>query len=614
MPLIISTFLALFCSLSFAQNLMVDSLRHLSSDDFKGRRAGSPENKKATEYLKDQLKKMKLQGLAGTHSQEFTIFTRMLKNGVNSLRVAGQNESFEPVSFSQSGELENLPLVFVGYGISIPQSDPKLTYDDYAGVDVEGKIVVLMTGDPAIGNQQSLFRSPTYLNYRSLNYKLNNAANHKAAGVIVIQDPKSLDGASEPALFFNEREGGGKRFNTIAGFSTIEWFNRILKASKKPHLLQLQEGITATQIPRSFSLEQKASLSVHLKKETGRVENVFAFIPGTHESLKKDIIVVGAHFDHLGMGGQSSMESDRTPKIHNGADDNASGTAMLLEMARRLSKIGHKRSIAFVFFNAEEEGLLGSAHFVANWKHQYAETYGELYAMVNLDMVGRFQKKVSLMGTGSAFEWKDLLAPLTMTQQIPVESSKLAVASSDHASFIQKEVPALFLTTGAHEDYHRASDDFDKINLEAMNLLNHYVYQLIRQVSESETSLTFNPEAAAGDGGRDRGYGAHLGCIPKFGQNDDISGVVCTGTVPGSPANEAGVADMDVLVNIGEIEIKNIYDLAFALKFYRAGDLVELKWKRGEKVFSKTVKLTTKRRNDNKSNHHHRGCHHPPIM
>ena len=599
----------LILSQSLFANIMVDSLKYLSSDQLKGRRAGSKENHIATDYLIKELKKLGVAGVDGKYKQEFTIFTEMIKNGANEVSLNGVKGDFEPVSFSNSGEVVDAPVVFVGYGITIPASDPNLKYDDYAGINVEGKIVIILTGDPGIGNPNSPFRNPTYLNYQSLNFKLSNAAAHKAKGVLVIQDPMSLpDPNKEPALYFNSQEGGGKRFSVLAGFSTNKWINTL---SKEMNTLTLQKKIADTQKPVSFELPKvKLNLSVHLKKETGRVSNVLGFIEGSDETLKKEVVVLGAHFDHLGMGGQSSMEPSRDPKIHNGADDNASGTSLVLKMAKIFKGLKPKRSILFAFFNAEEEGLLGSSHMVSSWG-RLQPTYGDLYAMINFDMVGRFDKEVSLMGTGSAFEWKAIIDKIKPIRSLPVRSTKLAVGSSDHAPFIQNKVPALFFTTGAHEDYHRASDDFEKIDLLAMEKLVDFARRLILEIVGEEL-LTFNPDAIQDEPGRNRGYGAHLGCVPQFGQSDDIIGVLCTRTVPASPAENAGVIGGDVIVQIGDIDIKNIYDLAFALRYYRSGDKITLGWRRGTEIMKKEITLTT--RDGNKSTHHHNGCHHPPIL
>lgn len=603
-----------FLTLSMAMaSTMEDALKFLSSDQLMGRRAGSAENQTATQYLTDKLQAMGLKPLGASYHQEFTIFTRMVKNGANHLVINGAQAPFEPISFSLSDDVIDAEVVFAGFGISIPANDPKLVYDDFAGLDVKNKVVIVMTGDPGIGNPSSLFRDPAYLNYQSVNYKLTNAAAKGARGVILVQDPMSIvDLSKEPVPYFNDQEGGGARFQVVAGMTT----NTYLK-SLGLDTLTFQKKIASTQIPSSFEIANvKGNTSVHLKKETGRVSNVVAVLPGTDTQLSKEVIVLGAHFDHLGFGGQSSMEPDRTPKIHNGADDNASGTSLVLALAEKLAKTPQKRTIVFAFFNAEEEGLLGSQQFVANWPGLEAE-FGTLYAMLNFDMVGRFDKKVSLMGTATAFEWADILSTQTRAPALPYETTKLAVGSSDHYSFIQSKVPALFFTTGAHTDYHRASDDFEKIDFKAMaKILDHALG--LTTVVANDAVITFDPGSLQGeDPGRNRGYGAHLGCVPMFGQPDDVIGVTCTRASVGSPAEAAGIIDGDIVIQVGDVEIKNIYDLVFALKYYRAGDEVELVWMRGTQTMRKMIKLTTKTPNkelSEKMGGHEHSCHMPPIL
>lgn len=596
----------LFSTLASA-GLMKDSLKYLSSDALEGRRAGSSANEVATQYVADQLKNLGVETFSGSYKQAFTIFTGMSKFGDNHLRVSGEAlTKFEPVAFSSSGDLHSKEMVFVGFGISIPKNDPKISYDDYDGLDVNNKIVVLMTGDPGVGNPQSPFRDPDYINYRTLIYKLKNAEQKGAAGVVILNDPLSLaDPTNESDPVFNSRDGGGDRFALLAGKATLKWFNSY---SSTP-VLDLQKKIASTGKPTSFKMGKQADLSVHMKRNTGRVSNVVGFIEGNDQTLSKEVIILGAHFDHLGMGGQSSMEPSNEPKIHNGADDNASGTAMLLHLAEKLSKKPMKRSVLFAFFNAEEIGLLGSKHLVSMWS-RYEADYGKMVGMLNFDMVGRFDKEVALMGLATAHEWNDVLSTVT-TKTIPIRTKKDAVGSSDHASFINADIPSLFYTTGAHSDYHRSTDDFHKIDLKSMVKIANHAEELIGKIAGDAVALTFDPDSRnGGDPGRNRGYGAHLGCVPEFGQSDDIVGVLCVRTSPNSPAMGAGVQGGDILVQIGDIEIKTIYDLAFALKFYRAGDKVELAWKRGRTVMKKVVTLAKSRRHDDK-NHH--SCHHVEV-
>lgn len=594
-----------------------DTIKYLASESLEGRRAGSTGNESAVSFAEKTLKNSGLLPLEESYQQAFTIFTEMIKNGDNFASVVNGSEdkSFAPISYSLSGDLNNSAIVFVGYGISIPKNDTKIKYDDYEGMDVSGKVVIVFTGDPGIKNPKSPFRDPDYISYRSIHYKLKNAINHGAKGILLVADPLSIDNYPiEKMPVFNATEGGGDRFNIIAGYVTNAWINTLLTYSDS---LSLQKEITVTEKPKSFELASKINLSVHLKKKTGRVSNVVAIIPGTDTVLKNEIVVIGGHVDHLGYGGESSMEqnslidqSNKTRlqkivlkyqmvlaqqqkgKIHFGADDNASGTAMVLKLARELSTKKLKRTHVFVLFNAEEVGLLGSASFVENWA-MYEEKYGKIVAMLNYDMVGRFSNEVSVMGLSTGLEWRNILAPLTAP--IHFELKNTTVGSSDHASFIAKKIPSLFFTTGAHSDYHTSRDTADKINLVAMEHIEKYSLSLIAQIENS--FLTYNPDYKDGqEETRPRGYGAHLGCVPEFGQADSIKGVVCTRATADSPAEKAGIQPRDILVQIGDIEVVSIYDLAFALKYYRAGDEIELSWLRdGVPMKAKIILSRSKR-------------------
>ena len=594
MAKIISILTILIVSFQIQAGFFEDAIQYLASDKLEGRRAGTSGNNQATNYSIEKFKSFGLKPFAGSFKQDFTIFTKMIKSGNNSLTNSSFNEEkFQPISSSLSGSVNESEMVFVGYGISIPKSDPKLKYDDYEGVNVEGKIVVLMTGDPAIGNMGSPFRHPDYLNYRSLFYKFSNAVNHGAKGIVVIENPLSISTYPiEPAPTFNPSEGGGNRFSAIAGYATNLWINNFLK-SQKLNTLTVQKKIRDTGLPNSIELGGKFSIAVNLKKKTGRVSNVVGVIPGTSNSLKREVVVVGAHFDHIGLGGESSMDPHGHGQIHNGADDNASGTAMVLKLAKELSKKDLKRTHIFILFNAEEVGLLGSKHFVDMWQ-RHGEEYGDIKAMINYDMIGRYNEVLSVMGGATSQEWRPLLNPLRSNLKIEVKDS--SIGSSDHASFITKKIPSLFVTTGAHEDYHRSTDTSEKINYESLKGIEKYSLGLIENLERSSAPV-FNPDYSDGDdNGRQRGYGAHLGCVPEFGQGDDIVGVLCVRASENSPAMEAGIVSGDILIQIGDIEVKSIYDLAFALKYYRAGDMVELGWKRGAGILKKKVTLAKSRR------------------
>ena len=568
---------ALISNSVFAQNNMKQMVEFLADDKLEGRKPGQPGNQLAIDYIKKQLKTIGIAPLGSQYEQEFTIFTHMEKMpSGNTLSISNQTVDFEPLSYSLSGDYTG-ELVFAGFGISIPKGDPNLVYDDYKNLDAKNKIVVIFTGDPGIGNTQSVFRKPDYINYRSLFYKLKNAIKHGARAVILIENPLGLAGGVDE-LYFKGSEGGGERFSAIAGKTKNSEFDKLLLGT---NTLELQKQIASSQKPFSFELNANANINVNLKKVTGRVANINGVIKGSGDG----VIVLGAHMDHLGWGGESSADTSNTPQIHNGADDNASGTAMVIHLAKLLSQLKLEKTVVFSLFNAEEMGLLGSEHFASSWESFKAE-YGAISAMFNFDMVGRFQQEISVMGVASSPQFQNMLTGLGDND---FRLKNQAIGSSDHAPFILRKIPSLFFTTGAHEDYHKPSDDSDKIDYKSMDKLAKFAVELIKKADTSQ--IVFDENYQTGDEGGSRGYGASLGCIPKFGQSDDIIGVQCSGATPNSAAASIGIQADDVIVKIGEIEIKSVYDLAFALRYYRPGDKVNIQWKRAEKLFSQMATL-----------------------
>lgn len=563
------------------QKELKELVTYLAHDKLEGRKPGKNGNYEAQKFLVNYLDKVGADTLGDSFEQEFTIFTQMTKNGENKLSVNNRSLEFEPISYSLSGKINSDQIVFAGYGITL--NDSFIQYDDYKGLNVEGKIVAVMTGDPGIGNEKSKFRDPNYVNYRSLFYKIKNAIAHKASAILIVNDPLSLTHYPQDEIVFNDSEGGGARFSIISGRLPVGELNNL--SGKDLKLIQTK--IAKTQAPSSFVIDSETTISVNLKKNTGRVSNIVGLIPGTDPKLAKEVIVIGGHMDHLGWGGESSMDPHHLKAIHNGADDNASGTAAVALLAKKLIKKPLKRSVAIAFFNAEEMGLLGSQHFVSMWA-RYEKVYGKMVAMLNLDMIGRYKNDLSIMGLGSSKAFKNISS---LSTSLKVNYKKDDIGASDHASFLNQKIPALFMTTGAHEDYHRSTDTSDKINYKALDKILDLSDSLIRSI-DSQTVVAFDPTYQVGNGnGRARGYGAHLGCVPQFGQPDSIIGVVCTRASDNSPAMKAGIIPNDILVQIGDIDIKNVYDLAFALKYYRAGDRIEIAWMRSGQKFKKMITL-----------------------
>ncbi len=289
------------------------------------------------------------------------------------------------------------------------------------------------------------------------------------------------------------------------------------------------------------------------------------------------MVVIGAHYDHLGLGGFGAMDPDSTGRVHNGADDNASGTAALLEVARLLGRRHAARTIVFVAFSGEELGTLGSSYFV---QHPVPQPVDSIYAMLNMDMVGRLRSaRLLALGAATAKEFPALLDSLNTAPRFDLRASGDGWGPSDHAVFFAARRPVLHFFTDLHEDYHRSTDDWDKINASGIAQVAQFVGDLAWTLANRPGPLTFvdapRPQATAGGGS---GYGAYLGTIPDM--TGSPGGVRITGVRAGSPAEQAGLKPGDVITAIGTKVVANLYDMTDALRSHQAGDTVVIVVKR----------------------------------
>jgi peptidase M28-like protein/PDZ domain-containing protein len=331
-----------------------------------------------------------------------------------------------------------------------------------------------------------------------------------------------------------------------------------------------------------FTLPADAPVVLHTNLGGTKVENVVAVLPGEDPSRRGQLVVVGAHYDHLGLGGVGALDPDSTGRIHNGADDNASGTAALLEIARRLGRERPARTIVFIAFSGEEFGDLGSAYFV---KHPLVGPIDSVYAMLNMDMVGRLRnERLLALGAATAQEFPALLDSLNAaTGHFDLRASGDGWGPSDHASFFAVKRPVLHFFTDLHADYHRTTDDWDKINATGLARVAEFVTDVARALANRPGPLTFvdaPPPTASSVGA---GYGAYLGTIPDL--TESPGGVRLAGVRADSPAERAGLKPGDVITAIGAKTIANLYDMTDALRSHAPGDTVAIVAKRaGEEI------------------------------
>jgi len=568
----------------------LDDVKSLSSRAMEGRGAGTKGIERAAELIEQRYRSLGLQP-AGSKSffQPFSVITgAKLKEG-NRLQVEDGkskqglklNQDFVPFSFSASSDVAG-PLVFAGYGATAPE----FGYDDYEHLDVKDKIVVLLRYEPAGFAAKSGNAGLTQ--HSQLITKAINARNHGAKAVILVNGKLGENEEDVLTKFgsVNGPENAGIVIVQVKNDAANTWFTAAGKS-----LTETQNQINTSSTPASFAFPDKLQISlvVNIEKTRATVNNVLAYLPGKTD----EYIIISAHYDHLGYGNVDSLAPSQIGKIHPGADDNASGTAGVLELARLLSprKGQLQRGILFADFAGEELGLLGSAE----WVKEPTLPLDKADAMINMDMIGRIKdEKVFIGGTGTGTTFKDLLDEEKSKSPFHIEYSASGYSASDHTSFVGKKIPVLFFFSGLHSDYHKPSDTWDKINAPDAAKLLEFIDDVALKIDSANERVAFvtvkeeqpGGQAASGGGG---GYGPYFGSIPDFGQEED--GVKFSDVRPGSPAAKAGFKAGDVLVQFGDKPIHNLYDFTDALRRSKVGDVVDVKVLRDGKPVNASVKL-----------------------
>jgi hypothetical protein len=335
------------------------------------------------------------------------------------------------------------------------------------------------------------------------------------------------------------------------------------------------------------SLPLASAVNPHATGGTGR--NVVAVLRGADPARAGEAVIVGAHYDHLGHGGSFSLATGDS-SIHNGADDNASGVAGMLEAARRLASGPRPaRSIVFIAFTGEESGLLGSSFYAGHPSVPLDRTR----AMLNLDMVGRLGAgPLIVYGTDTADEWRTMVDSAAATEGVQVRGGGDGFGASDQTSFYARGLPVLHFFTNVHADYHRPGDDWEKIDAPGLERVGAIVARVASSVAGRSGALTFHRAAAPAPAASGSGYGAYLGSIPDFTPVSD--GVKLTGVREGSPAEKAGIRAGDVIVRMGEMDVRDLQGLTNALRAHRPGDTVPIVVLRDGQRITVTATLSTR--------------------
>ncbi|MEP6637336.1 MAG: M20/M25/M40 family metallo-hydrolase [Acidobacteriota bacterium] len=638
---------------AFSVERLRSHIAFLASDALEGRRTGSPGANDAAHYIAGEFSQMGLRPAFQTirapknrgearsnYRQAFPYVTGVTLGNGNQLSFKSSSlgtpetsggfnvgQDWTPLGLSSNGRIESAHPIFVGYGITAAE----LKYDDYAGSDAKGRIAIAFSSTPDGDNPHGKFGR-----YEDVRWKTIAAKNAGATALIVIasegnfkddrlsrlQYDNSSGDAGLPVIAIS-RQAATKllRLSDLAALVQLE-----AEAKGRPVVSQAQNvGSEATINLKTYASRQDetVSLAIDLTRREAAAYNIIGILEGSDPHLKGEAIVIGAHYDHLGHGGAGSL-APKEGEIHHGADDNASGVAAVLELARLLTtqRPRPRRSVVFIAFSGEEEGLLGSNYYVNHPVVPLANTV----AMINLDMVGRMKNRTLIVGgVGTASEWRSVvdsansLTGMTVTamsggpqtasgtSNVPIvvaangrpivssDSSKRfqltlnedGYGPSDHSSFYGKQVPVLFFWTGTHEDYHKPSDTADKINYEDEGRIVAFVAHVVHDIDSGSKRPTYTVAKSEATG-RTTGFRVYLGTIPNY--SDATDGLLLDGVREDSPASRAGLKAGDKIVMLAGRDVRNVYDYTYALGEMRAGQEYEVEVVRGGQRL--TLKLT----------------------
>lgn len=562
--IILVALLAIFALHTNAQSS--DICRHvkiLAADSLMGRKPGDSGILMAATYINTEFKKYGLQPMFQDGLQSFDVLTGVSADEKNLFKYEDvtlkSGIDFLPLSYSKDTAIKS-KIVFAGYGISLLTDSVK--WDDYLNLNVEGKWVIVLRGYPG-GKEVSYFE--TLVSDRS---KVIRAKNKGAAGVILVN---SAFNSNEGNLIPLDIEKSRSRVEIPVVSLSRDALKLILEPNNIDIDLLEKKMNQGVKFPSS-ELKGTAEISVKLNQVYSKTSNVVAMLPAKKNS--NEYIVIGAHYDHLGMGGYGS--GSRKPdlnEVHNGADDNASGVSCVLGLAEKMAKEKYagKYNLIFVAFSAEEMGLLGSAYFV---KHLPVNSK-LIKLMMNFDMVGRLNDKkvLSCGGVGTFPDAVNLIKSVVDTNEFHVSFQKEGYGPSDHASFYNDSIPVLYLNTGVHQDYHTPSDDFDKINCDGLNKIDALAARLINKLSQGNYDLSFH-EAGQKNSTSMRGtLKVTLGIMPDFA-NQDIKGVMVSAVNDDGPAQRGGIKKGDVIVGMGGTPVNDIYEYMDRLNTLKKGQTV----------------------------------------
>ena len=522
-------------------------VEYLASDELGGREPGTPGAQEAASYIVRRFKTLGLKPYEGeSFLQEFPIAVDVTFDDKNSLTWKGEalklNQDYYPVKYSSNGSATG-NVLYVRYGITAPEKE----YDDYKKVNekkAKGSVFVMDISSP-----DGIHPHSEYLKYHDLGERITLAKEKGASAVVLI----NLEGSA----------------NDIS-----PWF-RDIHSKGIPVVF-----VTNNELAKKMTKKGEVTVNTSLKSNFVEGYNVSAFL----NNGANRTIIIGAHYDHLGMGDKGSSLYAGEPAIHNGADDNASGVSALLELARYLSGAQEQYKMSnylFLAFSGEEKGLLGSAYFADNFKPRK-----ETFYMLNMDMVGRLEENtLAVNGVGTSPQWNDILEMIEC-DVLEIKTGESGVGPSDHTNFYYLDLPVLHFFTGTHKDYHKPSDDADKINYEGEALVINYILDVI-SMSQKFEGMEFTKTQEQSKMAPK--FSVTLGVMPDYMY--DGEGMRIDGVTEGKAAGNAGLQKGDVVTRLGDVKVVDMMSYMKALGQFKKGDSAEIEYLREGKKQTGTVKF-----------------------
>ena len=541
-------------------------IKIVAADDMEGRGLGTKGIDRAAAFLEGRLREIKLEPAFGnSYRQPFDVKTGVEMGEGNRLSDVAA-DAWTPLGFSSSGKF-HAPVVFCGYGIAAPP----LGYDDYAGVDLKGKVALMLRYEPQEKDDKSIFDGRKPSRWSAMRYKVLQARERGAVAVVFVTGPQQDEGKDRiPAL---KNDGP----QSPAGIPVIQVKPSVVE-KWGVNLKEFQDAVDKDLKPRSRALPLTLDGNVDVKATYATTSNVAGILPGRGK-LAKDVVVIGAHYDHLGYGGEHSMKPN-VHAIHNGADDNGSGTVSVLLIARQMSELlkdaPERRTVLFALFSGEEMGLAGSSWMVDHMP----VPMDRVVAMINLDMVGMLRNdELIAFGTDTAPQWKALLEAKAEPLKLKLTERGDGYGPSDQTSFFAKQIPVIMFFTGTHERYHTPEDKAEFLNYAGAAKVVELTAAVADEVALGRVTPAYMRTIASAPAmeGDSRGYGAYLGTVPDYrAMEAEKGGVLLADVRAGGPADKAGIRGGDRIVEMAGTKIENLYDMTYALQDHHPGETIDV--------------------------------------